>query len=84
MFVKKSPLSDPLPESPLNAYIVIEGNAAKKIFNSIDSYSERYPFLKGFFVKRVGNLSCITNFKKYSCNVGINLKTGEADDGIAD
>jgi hypothetical protein len=76
-----SPVTDPIPGNPPVAIFLIEGDAAKKIYDSMVNpkiYKEDLCQENGGRVKSVGNIVCTKHKSSYSCHFGIGLDDGES------
>ena len=78
--IGKSSIADPSPEMDSVAYLVIKGKAAEKIYKSM-KVKPKLDLCTNFYAKQVGNLSCTKNKNNITCDIGINLNTGESTYG---
>jgi hypothetical protein len=81
--IGQSPLVDPNPDDPSAAYIVIKGEAAKRIYERMKSaeiHKGKFVCEVGTVTKVTGDLQCTMYGKgvSYECDIGINLESGKS------
>ena len=84
--IGQSPLVDPNPDDPSAAYIVIKGEAAKRIYERMKSteiHKGKFVCEVGTVTKVTGDLQCTMYGKgvSYECDIGINLESGKSSVG---
>jgi hypothetical protein len=79
LVISREPLSDPMPDSDLVAYMTVRGKDAMDIYNGMKPESD-YPNacgVDGMTARVAGNLICYkTKENDYLCSFGIRLTDG--------
>ena len=79
LVISKEPLTDPLPDGDLVAYMTLNGKDAEEIYQGMGSQQEYKNVCnqEGLTARVAGNLICYKSREgSYSCNFGIRLTDG--------
>jgi hypothetical protein len=79
LVISREPLSDPMPDSDMVAYMTLRGQEAVDVYNNMDPKSD-YPNacgVDGMTARVAGNLICYkTKESDYLCSFGVRLTDG--------